>query len=99
MKPGVADVDKFDWEGALIERAKIVDYLLNDDHPVGGPKSAFFRRFGFRPDQWEALADALRSHAKASRLPMLKTTPFGIRVVATGPLQGIDGRRAIVVSV
>lgn len=34
-------------ENAYVEHEKIVSYLLNDDHNVGGPKSRFFKRFGF----------------------------------------------------
>ncbi|MCJ2083304.1 DUF6883 domain-containing protein [Methylobacterium sp. J-090] len=36
---------------------KITKYLLNPDHEKGAAKAAYFARFGFLADQWEALAD------------------------------------------
>jgi len=43
----------------VVEREKIVDYLLNADHQAGATKAAFFDHFGFRIEEWEALAGAL----------------------------------------
>jgi hypothetical protein len=48
---------------ALIEVEKIRDYLLNLDHPEGGPKAAFFHLQGFERARWELLAAALKDHA------------------------------------
>ena len=36
------------WDAAFIEPAKLTEYLLNPDHPIGGDKASFFTRFGFR---------------------------------------------------
>ena len=33
---------------AHVERSKILEYLLNEDHREGGSKAHFFRQFGFR---------------------------------------------------
>jgi len=41
---------------AIVEREKIVEYLLNSMHRYGASKAAFFTRFGFRADNWELLA-------------------------------------------
>ena len=35
---------------AVVERAKIVEYLLNPAHPDNGGKAPFFMALGFRPD-------------------------------------------------
>jgi len=43
-------------------RAKITEYLLNENHPVGGGKAAFFFRFGFSAERWHVLAAALDDH-------------------------------------
>ncbi len=34
-------------EGAVVERDKIIDYLLNPGHPDNGGKSSFFLTAGF----------------------------------------------------
>ena len=48
----------------IIEREKIVDYLLNPMHRYGASKARFFSEFGFRVDAWEMLATALRDHGR-----------------------------------
>ena len=44
---------------AVIEDAKVRDYLLSPTHPVGRFKSVFFAALGFSADQWTMLRDAL----------------------------------------
>ena len=50
---------------AVVEREKIVDYLLNPGHRYGASKARFFAQFGFRPESWEVLAAALRAQGQA----------------------------------
>ena len=45
---------------ALVERAKITEYLLNTEHPDNGGKAVFFMALGYSREGWEAFADALR---------------------------------------
>ncbi|MBI2440445.1 MAG: hypothetical protein HYV35_03640 [Lentisphaerae bacterium] len=40
---------------ALVEREKIVNYLLCADHPDGGSKARFFQRFSFSVDDWSLI--------------------------------------------
>jgi uncharacterized protein DUF6883 len=35
-------------EQAIVEPAKVMDYLLSMAHPIGRGKAQFFLRFGFR---------------------------------------------------
>ncbi len=51
-------------EWLLVEREKILDYLLNLDHRYGASKARFFGAFGFRRDAWEVLRDALCEHGR-----------------------------------
>src|ERR1051325_6565725 len=46
-------------ERAVVEREKIVDYLLNPAHRHGASKARFFSSFGFRIEQWERLLGGL----------------------------------------
>ncbi|WP_245524468.1 DUF6883 domain-containing protein [Methylobacterium nonmethylotrophicum] len=49
-----------EWRPALeVPGSKLVHYLLNVDHPKGGPKARFFLAFGFDPTQPETMAEAL----------------------------------------
>ncbi|WP_338011690.1 DUF6883 domain-containing protein [Methylobacterium sp. Leaf99] len=54
-----------------VAQAKITRYLLNPTHKLGGPKSVFFRAFGFLVDRWEIMAAALAQHP--DRNPVEKT--------------------------
>ncbi len=43
-------------ENVRVDRNKIVEYLLEVDHPEGAGKAAFFLRFGFTTADWQMLA-------------------------------------------
>lgn len=46
---------------AVVEPEKVRDYLLSPHHPIGKFKAVFFARLGYFQDQWETLADDLRT--------------------------------------
>jgi hypothetical protein len=48
---------------ALAEQSKIIEYLLNPAHPDNSGKALFFQSLGFRPEEWQVLADAFRKLA------------------------------------
>lgn len=73
-------------------RPKVVDYLLSQSHPDGRDKAAFFTRFGFRADQWEQLADALREIAASNPAINVVESAYGTRYTVDGALQSPDGR-------
>jgi hypothetical protein len=77
----------------IVEREKIVDYLLNPAHPFGASKAHFFRRFGFEVRQWEVFAESLRQHGRANDVTRFRETPFGPRYEVEGELLAADGRR------
>ncbi len=84
---------------AAVERAKIVDYLLNPEHRYGASKARFFSRFGFRVEQWEQLAEALRRHGQTHEVKRIQETGFGPRYQLEGELNAPDGRAPRVRSV
>ena len=84
---------------AVVERGKIVDYLLNPRHPYGASKARFFAEFGFRADEWEQLAEALREHGRRHEVALARETGFGSRYTIEGELSTPGGRRPRVCSV
>jgi hypothetical protein len=84
---------------AVIDDKKITGYLLCDTHHVGGPKSAFFKRFGFSSDRPEELAGALLAHAAACEVQKMITSSRGTKYEISGPLQAPDGRLPLIESV
>jgi len=86
-------------ESAVVERGKIIDYLLNPMHRYGSSKTRFFAQFGFRAEQWQVLAEALIKHGRRYGVHRTKQTPFGPRYEIEGELEAPDGRRPRVCSV
>ncbi len=83
----------------VIEREKIVDYLLNSAHRYGGTKAQFFERFEFEPENWQRLAEALRIHGQMHEVKRVHKTGFGPRFEVEGKLNAPDGRSPLVRSV
>lgn len=80
-------------EQLLIEREKIVNYLLNPAHRYGASKARFFSAFGFRPEAWEVFQAALRDHGQRCEVTRVTETGFGPRYEVEGELTTPDGRR------
>ena len=77
----------------LVDREKIVDYLLNPVHRYGASKARFFARLGFQLEAWEVLAAALREHGQQNEVSKTKETGFGPRYEVDGELAAPDARR------
>lgn len=77
---------------AVVAREKITEYLLVLNHPDGGSKARFFYRFGFRPDEWEVFAEALRSICLGNEIVEVKETTYGVQYVIIGEINTPDGR-------
>jgi hypothetical protein len=73
-------------------------YLLNEAHPKGKSKAAFFRRFGFRPEESHVMAAALLRLARETEMTE-STFAFGLKYVGIGSLNCPDGRQVSVRSV
>jgi hypothetical protein len=83
-------------QNLIVERSKIVDYLLSDVHEDGRHKAAFFRRFGFRPEFWTEMASTLKRHAEVHEVFKEEPSPFGQRFVVDGIMEMPDGRTPLV---
>jgi hypothetical protein len=83
----------------IVERDKVLEYLLNPLHRYGAVKERFFTAFGFRADTWQILAEALGEHGRTHDLVRAYETGFGRRYVVEGELNTPAGRRPRVRSV
>lgn len=83
----------------IVERAKIVEYLLNPGHRYGASKARFFSAFGFRSEEWERLAEALREQGSKYDVARMRETGHGPNYAVDGELNAPDGRRPRVRSV
>jgi uncharacterized protein DUF6883 len=84
---------------AIVERQKILGYLLNPLHRRGASKARFFTRFGFHAEKWKHLAEALHLHGKTHEVKRVHETGFGPRYEIEGKLHAPDGRSPRVRSV
>jgi len=75
-----------------VDRVKIESYLLCPTHPDGAAKAQFFRRFGFKLENWKELADALRVHGESHTVAEVVESRHGIRYSVDGSLRSPDGR-------
>lgn len=76
-------------ERAIIDPAKLHDYVLSTSHPVGRFKARFFAALGFTSDNWRDLEAALRAQhltqpAVAGLVEALGQ-PFTIRAILKEP--------------
>lgn len=85
-------------EQAVVPLEKITGYLLNEAHPEGSGKAAFFRHVGFRVDQHGVLQAALLGLARTTEVQE-STSPYGLEYVGVGVLNCPNGRRARILTV
>jgi len=83
---------------AAVPLTKITEYLLNEAHPQGRAKAAFFRRLGYHPGRPEQLQEAMLELARTSDVAET-TFRFGRKYVGTGTLHAPSGRRVRIVTV
>jgi hypothetical protein len=76
----------------VVEREKIADYLLNPAHPDNGGKAEFFAKLGFRREEWEVLAAALRVLAQTAEVTSHAKSSHGRKYVIVGPIESPTGR-------
>jgi hypothetical protein len=78
---------------AVVPEEKILGYLLSASHPVGRFKARFFAGLGFTRGSWQALAQALLTHAEEHEIAESDDTEFGTRYAVDGPIETPEGRR------
>ncbi len=81
-------------EFAIIDPAKVRDYLLHDSHPIGQFKAKFFQSLGFRRERWQELEFALRYHALRHEMRRGPESAYGTKYEIEGPITGPSGRSA-----
>jgi hypothetical protein len=71
---------------AVVERQKIVAYLLNAAHPDNSGKAGFFESLGFSIEEPEQLMAALRAVAESGQVVESAVSVHGEKYVVEGPL-------------
>ena len=85
-------------ERAIVDAAKVRDYLLSPEHRVGSTKARFFAWLGFDQQNGTVLQEQLYGFAKQEA--QLGGAPrFGQKYVVPSTIQGPSGRSASLVVV
>ena len=79
-------------EQAIVDPAKVRDYLLSFEHPVGRSKARFFAALGFSRERWPELQRALERLAVEGEAAPGAASPFGQKYVVRGMIRGPEPR-------
>jgi hypothetical protein len=83
----------------LVPLEKLTDYLLNEQHPVGGSKAKWFRGLGYDHANPAGLEQDLRRVVSASDDFIKKDSPFGVKYVVSGIMATPNGQTVTVTTV
>ena len=84
---------------AVVDAAKIRDYLLSGSHPVGRFKASLFVALGYSAAGWEGLAADLRGHALENEAVARQTNEYGQKYEVRGRIECPAGKAAVLVTV
>ena len=73
---------------AVVDRTKVLDYLLNEAHPDNGGKARFFGLLGYSREAPERLMEALRDVAERGEVVSSAESAHGQKYVVDGRLSG-----------
>lgn len=88
-----------DASRAVVEDAKVREYLLNLGHPDGGSKARWFHSLGYNLENWHDLATDLLIVARECRDFDTETTQFGVKYRAWGAVGRPGYRPGLVMTV
>ncbi len=88
-----------DADRLLVEKSKLASYLLNPSHKDGASKAKFFLQRGFKTEQWEAFASALRTHGASQTVTGMEETKHGRKFTVECQIQTPDGKNPCILSV
>lgn len=86
-------------ERAFVDPAKVRDYLLSPEHPVGRHKARFFSALGFDRSAWPALHRILLDLAREGDASNGTATPYGRKYEVRATIQGPAGGTAEIVTI
>ena len=82
-----------------IDKSKITDYLLNENHPEGKSKALWFQSHGFSREKWELFSDSIRNLLEEQEGEVIVNSKFGCRMVNRGMIPTPRGQRARIITV
>jgi len=82
-----------------IDKSKITDYLLNENHQEGKSKALWFQSHGFSREKWELFSDSIRNLLEEREVEVIVNSKFGCRMVIRGLILTPHDQRARITTV
>jgi len=79
-------------DNLIVEREKIVDYLLNASHPDNSGKAEFFLDLGFKRSHWQLMAAAFRNAVANQSISKIMASPHGTKCIVEGRVETPNGK-------
>jgi uncharacterized protein DUF6883 len=86
-------------ENVIVDDAKVRDFLLSLEHPVGRFKARVFLAAGYQRSAWQRLRDDLLAMATVIDVKPTHTDQFGRRFAGVGAQNAPSGNPLLVVAV
>lgn len=88
-----------DAKSAYVPHEKLSEYLLNEQHPVGGSKAKWFRSLGYDPADGGVLGHDLLTLIQTTEDYVEKSSSFGTKYIVSGKILTPNGVDANVTTV
>lgn len=80
------------FDKVIIQKEKLIDYVLSETHSTGRFKAKYFRRLGFDETNIHLLEEALRKIAKKEEIQDEITSQYGIKYILDGQINSPIGK-------
>ena len=84
---------------AIIDPAKIKDYILSPIHPLGRFKAAYFQSIGYTLSNWHVFESELARIAASGQVSKSENTQYGEKYLVEGDLTIPQGGAVKVITV
>lgn len=84
----------------IIDKAKVINYLLNTNHPEGRSKALFFKYYGFYDENPLLFQKAMKNHFYLNFNTVINIeTPYGTKIILQGPIETPKGKKVLIKSI
>ena len=80
----------------IVDKEKIINYLLNEAHPDNGGKATFFHEPGFDREEWSRFSSVFTILAGTTRITKIVESSHGSKYILDGRIEGPGGKAAFV---
>lgn len=87
------------YEKAIIDSAKLQDYILSPTHPLGRFKARVFQQIGYTSENWKQLAEDIKYQHLSIDAEKGEETEYGEKYTIAGWIRGPNGKSMLLTSV